>query len=172
MHITRKELVEEFPFLLSAGAKTCTADAATSNRTHLEDLPEGWVEAFAYQMCKEIKDILIELGELETYEIHKVGEECGILCWQDNNNSCEMRDIIRKYSDIAMDTCIRCPRVAEYDKIVGMSPYCPVCAKKELDEYNKIGEKIHMSSNNSYEYKPKTLKDLFVTHETYENFHY
>lgn len=163
------KMAEEFPFLIKKGNKT-KSDGTLF--THLDDLPMGWVEAFAYQMCQELKDVLVELGELETYKIHKVGEKCGILCWQDNNDSHEIGDIIRKYSDIAMDTCIYCPRVAEYDRKNGMSPYCPVCAKKEFDAYVKLYGKLQKYVRKPYDASSLSLTDLFVTHETYETFHY
>lgn len=163
------KMAEEFPFLIKKGNKTKSDGTLL---THLDDLPMGWVETFAYQMCQEIKDILVEMGELDTYEIYKVDEKCGTLGWEDNSDSQKLKDIIRKYRGIAMDTCIRCPRVAEYDRKIGMSPYCPVCAKREFDAYVKLYEKLQKYVRKPYDVSSLSFTDLFVTHETYETFHY
>lgn len=85
--------------------------------TWLDNLPYGWKQRFAIDMCKEIKRALKRRkrkGDVYHYFIYDVKEKRGELCWHASLHSYELEKIIDKYEDIAYHTCIECGNVAEY----------------------------------------------------------
>lgn len=80
-----KALVDDFPFLLPRNRWTGKVpDDYDYSYTELDAMPEGWRTAFGLQMCKELKEILVGAGALETYRIMDIKEKYGSLHWYDN----------------------------------------------------------------------------------------
>lgn len=97
--------------------------------TLLDDLPEGWVKAFGEQMCEEIRDALIEDGDLERYRIVQAKEKFGRCVIYDNGVKVGSRvhDILRKYEALSARTCIVCGKPATQITTGWISPFCDDC---------------------------------------------
>lgn len=97
--------------------------------TLLDSMPEGWQKAFGIQMCEEIRDALIEDGDLDTYRVVQIKEKYGGLRWYDTGVKVGSRvhDIIRKYENLSTVTCIVCGKPATRVTIHWISPFCDDC---------------------------------------------
>ena len=112
--------------------------------TELDSMDKGWRKCFGIQMCKEIKDALIEAGGrklLMDYRIMQIKEKFGELCWYDNGAPVDVNKIIKKYEFISFRTCIDCGAPAAGYTEGWIEPYCDKCAEKRGVELNKFGTK-------------------------------
>lgn len=112
--------------------------------TWLDNLPYGWKQGFAIDMCKEIKQILKRRkrnGDIHHYFIYDVKEKLGELCWYASLHSYELDNVIDKYEDIAYHTCVDCGKPAEYYTDTFMGSYCEEHMKELADAFKyKLGE--------------------------------
>ena len=97
--------------------------------TELDDMPDGWANAFGEKMCEEIRDALIEDDDLDRYRVMQIKEKYGSLCWFDNGVKINSRvhDIIRRYEDISTRTCVVCGKPATQITLGWISPFCDDC---------------------------------------------
>ena len=97
--------------------------------TELDDMPDGWQIAFGEQMCEEIRDALIEDGDLDRYRVSQIKEKYGSLRWYDNGVRVGSRvhDIVRKYEFMSAGTCIVCGKPATRITLGWISPFCDDC---------------------------------------------
>ena len=97
--------------------------------TELDAMPEGWLKAFGYQMCEEIKQALIEDGDLDRYRVVQIKEKYAMLVWYDNGTKVGSRvpDIIDKFERLSWHTCIVCGRKATRMTRGWICPYCDEC---------------------------------------------
>lgn len=144
-----KKLCEEFPFLIPVNGFSgkritdcCGPDGEEgfwpgSPKEHPEydyeytlfdDIPEGWRKAFGLDMCREIKEELIENNYLDDYIILQIKEKYGTLRWYDNGGSEKHWEIINRYEHKSSRTCIECGAPAEWISTGWISPYCGKCA--------------------------------------------
>ena len=124
-------LIAAYPFLLPRNVFT-DAPAATAEDcefTLLDEVPEGWREAFGEQLCAELKTELEKAGRLESYRIRQIKEKFGELRWYDFGGTAETDAIIEKYRKISRFTCICCGKPAEYLTAGWIEPYCGGCIK-------------------------------------------
>ena len=143
---TNKILCERFPFLIpwNRWSGMLITDAQNGGYwpgepdkvpeydyefTVADDMPDGWWIAFGEQMCEEIRDALIEDGDLDRYRIVQVKEKYGSLRWYDNGTKVGSRvpDIIAKYERISERTCIVCGHPATRITLGWISPFCDDC---------------------------------------------
>ena len=107
--------------------------------TELDAMDTGWRKAFGIQMCKEIKQALLDAGGrklLHSYRILHIKEKNGSICYDDFGAPHEVHKIIAKYEYISARTCIVCGKTADGLSRGWICPYCKKCAgDKELDEY-------------------------------------
>jgi hypothetical protein len=111
--------------------------------TELDAMPYGWRKAFGIQMCKDIKNALInELGYkgLFNYRISQIKEKFGSLRWYDNGGTKNIHNIIDKYEDLSYKTCINCGKPATKISQGWISPYCDDC----------IGDRIYTEIEKAY----------------------
>jgi len=117
--------------------------------TEADEMPDGWWIAFGEQMCEEIRDALIEDGDLDRYRVVQIKEKYGALCWYDNGVKINSRvhDIIRKYENISAYTCIVCGKPATKITLGWISPFCDDCClncgngkSMAIEEYYKEEE--------------------------------
>lgn len=108
--------------------------------TELDALPSGWRRAFGIQMCEEIRDELIKYNCLDKYRIAQIKEKYGSLRWYDWGRPRESKisEIIQKYEDISIHTCIRCGRPATKISLGWISPWCDKCASKLNMKFENI----------------------------------
>ena len=107
--------------------------------TELDDMPDGWRIAFGEQMCAEIKQALLDEGGeklLDEYRIVQIKEKYGSLRWYDAWTTDRIQQIIEKYENLSMRTCIDCGRPATRISRGWIAPYCDKCASphREYDE--------------------------------------
>ena len=97
--------------------------------TELDDLPSGWRKAFGLQMCEEIRDALIEDGDLNRWRMVQVKEKYGSARIYDNGHKRDSRipDIIDKYERMSERICIVCGRPATRITTGWICPYCDDC---------------------------------------------
>lgn len=97
--------------------------------TELDELPEGWVKAFGEKMCEEIRDALIDDGDLDRWRIVQAKEKYGSLVIYDNGikEGSRVHDIIDKYKNISGWTCIVCGKPATRITTGWISPFCDDC---------------------------------------------
>lgn len=106
--------------------------------TELDRMPVGWRKAFGIDMCQEIKQTLLKKGGrklLREYRIMDIKEKYGELRWYSNWTFEELEDIIEKYSNRSLSTCIECGEKAVWmtDWRDWASPYCDKC----IPEYKR-----------------------------------
>ena len=109
--------------------------------TELDAMPEGWRKAFGKQMCEEIREALIEDNYLYKYRIAQIKEKYGSLRWYDCGSSKKVQDIINKYENLSIRTCICCGRPATKISLGWISPWCDNCAKRMGGKFRDINEK-------------------------------
>lgn len=100
--------------------------------TELDSMPRGWRKAFGIEMCKEIKQVLLEKGGrklLCDYRIMDIKEKYGELRWYSNWTFEELEKVIDKYANKSVVTCIECGEKAVWmtDWKDWASPYCDKC---------------------------------------------
>lgn len=129
-----KELIAEYPFLLPRNVFTNKVlDNYDYSYTLLDDMPKGWKLAFGEQMCKELKEVLIEEGFLDDYMVLQIKEKYGQLRWYDNYGSEKLWNIISKYETLSEHTCIECGNRGIMRDDGWISPYCDACYKKHKE---------------------------------------
>ena len=134
-----KQLCKRYPFLIVRSWKT-DEPIKGYEFTYFEDIPNGWRKVFGKQMCEEIRKVLIKGNYLYDYRVVQIKEKYGALRWYDNGAPDsiyrELQDIINKYEEIAMNTCIWCGRPATKISLGWISPWCDKCADKISDRVN------------------------------------
>lgn len=101
--------------------------------TELDSMPTGWRKAFGLQMCEEIRDALIEDGDLDRWRIVQLKEKYGSMRLYDNGHKVGSRipDIIGKYEGMSSQTCIICGKPATKVTMGWISPFCDHCCPDE-----------------------------------------
>ena len=73
-------------------------------------IPGGWWIRFGEQMCDEIENCLkgLPAGAIKNFQILEVKEKFGRIRIYTNWETKELKDVIRKYEDLSIRTCIAC----------------------------------------------------------------
>lgn len=110
-------------------------------RTELDDMPDGWRKAFGEAICQEIMDELVAHNLVDDYRITQIKEKWGFLHWYDNGCTSKIwKEIIPKYEELSMRTCIHCGKPATKISTGWISPWCDECAKDIRDRMVPIEE--------------------------------
>ena len=126
-----KKLCKRYPFLI-----VCDWNGKPLGYefTYLDDMPEGWRKTFGKEMCEEIRRVLVKANYLNKYRVIQVKEKYGSLRWYDDGAPSsiyhELQDVIDKYEEMSVRTCIRCGRPATKISLGWISPFCDKCAEK------------------------------------------
>lgn len=130
-----RELCERYPFLRyhsQFGNKDL--DGYDYDFIYLDDMPEGWTDAFGVQMCEELRDILIEGDFLDKYQVVQVKEKYGRLCWYDCGVPEKIWDKytawLNKYENLSKKTCVACGKPGKMVYNYWISPWCEDCFHK------------------------------------------
>ena len=143
-----KSLCERFPFLIPSNrwSGMRITEAASGGYwpgdpeavpeydyefTELDDMPDGWRDAFGEQLCEELLEELKANDALDTYRITQIKEKFGMLRWYDSGNTKHGYEIIGKYARLSMRTCILCGKPATRITLGWVSPYCDDCLPNE-----------------------------------------
>ena len=118
-----KELIKEFPFIVDSDDTLFTE----AGFTFLDDMPQGWKQAFGIELCKTLKSVLEHYGELEEYKVLQVKEKYGTLRWYDNSTNPEVCKVVSYFEKLSAKTCAVCGATVidcqDY-------PLCESCIKK------------------------------------------
>jgi hypothetical protein len=116
------ELILEYPFLLpknrwDRGLQITSDFAFDFSWTEIDAMPKGWFKAFGKQMLEELKRFIVEKrpGFLYEYTITDIKEKYGSLRWYDNGTLEGMYNIINKYEELSLSTCIICGKEGTID---------------------------------------------------------
>ena len=126
-----KKLCKRYPFLI-----VCDWNGKPLGYefTYLDDMPEGWRKTFGKEICEEIRRVLVKANYLNKYRVIQVKEKYGSLRWYDDGAPSsiyhELQDVIDKYEEMSVRTCIRCGRPATKISLGWISPFCDKCAEK------------------------------------------
>ena len=128
-----RRLVKQFPFLLPRNIFTDkTPEDYCYTHTLLDLLPDTWYKAFGEDLCKDLKKILIEDGLLDDFRIEEIKEKYGTLRIYTNFTSDKIDEVLRKYEDLSMMTCICCGKPATHYNTSGWINFvCKNCAEKD-----------------------------------------
>lgn len=116
--------------------------------TELDDMPDGWRKAFGMQMCEEIREALVEDGDLNRWRIEQLKEKYGSMRLYDNGTKVGSRipAIIDKYERMSERICVSCGKPATRITKGWICPYCDDCCPDggwvPIDEWFKEDEKI------------------------------
>lgn len=139
-----KQLIENYPFLMPYNVWTGKPiEDYDYEYTWLDDMPDGWRNAFGLQMCEELKQALLEEGGeklLNEYKIDQIKEKFGYLRWYDSWTTKKVQDIISKYEDLSARTCIQCGKPATRITTGWIAPYCDDCIGDALKYSVPISE--------------------------------
>ena len=126
-----KEMIDSFPFLLPHNRWTHKAvENFDYSYNELFGMCKGWLIAFGYEMCCELKEALIKANFLDNYVITDIKEKYGTLRWYDNGCTEEMLEIISKYSSISAKVCQCCGAPATYETKGWIGYYCERCGSE------------------------------------------
>ena len=141
-----RELIKRYPFLLPrsqwSGKKI---EGYDYEFTELDDMPEGWREAFGLKMCEELLHILNDADYAEKYRILQIKEKFGYLHWYSgsvpNRIYDRYLDWLTGYEELSEHTCIVCGKPGHMMNTGWISPYCEDCfhkyfgADKDYEKY-------------------------------------
>lgn len=94
--------------------------------TYLDNIPDGWYNAFGFQMCEEINDALMKLwpAARKDFTIIDIKEKYGALRVYTNWATEPINNIINKYKDISARTCVVCGKPATMITTNWILPFC------------------------------------------------
>ena len=113
----------------------------------LDSVPDGWMKSFIPQFKNELFNTLgTYADEITFYQIKQKFDEL-VVYWNfpdkdyyTNNDYEELeklvpiiQDIIRKYTEISKNTCVKCGKAATYTTTYGyITPFCDDCEVKSF----------------------------------------
>lgn len=153
-----RELCEKYPFLIPtnrfSGKRITEAENGgywpgapgevpeyDYEYTELDDMPEGWRNAFGEQLCEELKQALLDDGgeeALNAYRIVQIKEKYGSLRWYDFGNTKKGYEVIGKYAKLSRETCVGCGAPATKQSTGWICPWCDVCAEEINDQFVQL----------------------------------
>ena len=180
-----KKLIERYPFLLPKDCNDNVNENYDYSYTELDFMPKGWRKAFGNMMMEELRDELIKIDFLDGFRILQIKDKWGELRFYTNYINDEIDCIIKKYTTISRNVCIRCGRPDT--RMTGKSWYSPVCKEcheqeqqilqekygyKKIPYINIISDKdmgiISDRFTTTRNYKGKDVKTTYVFPETVE----
>lgn len=90
------------------------------------EIPFGWYDLF-FQMCDDIREVLIKMGKLDKYYFIQVKEKYGVLLFYGNKDIPLLRDIANKYRQMSAFICVDCGAPAKKETIGYIEPVCDEC---------------------------------------------
>jgi hypothetical protein len=126
-----KQLVERYPFLLPRNVFTdeLPEDYDYSYINGIGEIPCGWEKLFL-QMCEDIRQPLIDAGQLETFRFVQIKEKYNRLECYNNGATEKVHEIIDKYTMMAGYICTNCGKPATFETNGYIASYCDECLKK------------------------------------------
>lgn len=128
-----KKLIERYPYLLPRNVFTdeLPEDYDYSYIRGIGEIPPGWEKLFL-QMCEDIRQPLIDAGQLETFRFTQIKEKYNRLECYNNGGPDAVHDILDKYSMMASFICTRCGKPATFETNGYIASYCDDCWKDSV----------------------------------------
>lgn len=150
-----KKLAANYPWVIP---RNRNSDKVVSNYdysyTELDQLPIGWNRAFGIAMCEDIQKVLNKHRCTESFRILKIKEKYGSLRLYFTVDSKEaykeINEIIEKYTDISIKTCIICGDEAQWVSQDWISPYCEKCMSGNIKKAGKQGTQEKFTNINEF----------------------
>lgn len=127
--------------------------------TLLDNMPDGWNQAFGEKMCEEIREALIKDDDLDRWRIVQLKDKYGAMKLYDNGikQNSRVHDIVRKYENISAWTCIVCGKPATRITTGWIAPFCDDCCINCAgdrsvaieDYYKELEEEEHGGSDST-----------------------
>lgn len=99
--------------------------------SEIDAMDRGWFRAFGIKMLDELKSQLKKEKRLKDFRITQIKEKFGGLRFYTGPASEEIYNIISKYEDESMNTCIDCGKPARYITSGYILPYCEDCIPED-----------------------------------------
>lgn len=129
-----KQLIKQYPFLMPYNVWTGKPiENYDYEYIWLDDMPDGWRNAFGLQMCEELKQALNKQPQTfaDTFKIIQIKEKFGGLRFYTNWTTSEINEVISKYENMSYSICIRCGAPAKWITKGWISPFCDKCKPDE-----------------------------------------
>ena len=125
-----KELVERYPYLLPRNVFTdkLPDDYNYAYINGIGEIPPGW-EMLFLQLCEDIRQPLIDAGQLEKFRFTQIKEKYNRLECYNYGAPEKVHDIIDKYSVMAGYICTNCGKPATFETNGYIASYCDDCWK-------------------------------------------
>lgn len=159
--MTNEELIKKYPFL-EIKDNSCYTTLPPNKYTWLDDLEDGWREAFGEDLCNELLESLTEEDNLYDFQFSQIKEKYGSLrlyCY--GYKSEHTRDILAKYEELSTYICAKCGKPAKVITKGWIFPMCQECFDKtnlkdsvpieefyEFDSYDDVLKEIDEIKNN------------------------
>lgn len=127
MNEENKRLCEEIPYLALHNAWTGKALKDYDYEvTEADRLPRGWRKLFI-QMCRDIRQPLIDAGLFDKFYFTEVKEKYNTLRAYNSGGTKEVSRIIGKYEHISRYVCQICGKPADVETDGWIESYCYKC---------------------------------------------
>lgn len=139
--LKNKKLIELYPFLQPRNVWTDKIpEDFNYNYTRLDEIPDGWRIAFGEELCKELREVLIEADYLDKFRFSQIKEKYGRLCLYNFGVPEKAHEVIRKYCNLSAHTCILCGAPATRITRGWISPFCDNCGNWDDEDCIPIEE--------------------------------
>ena len=99
--------------------------------TLLDDIPYGWRKAFGEQWASEVQDIVNrQPQDSQPIRILQLKEKFGRFTQYFSRHVSDLVDIVEKYENLSLRTCIECGEPATRMSTGWIAPYCDTCIGK------------------------------------------
>ena len=130
-----REIVSKYPFLQ---ARNIDGTIDTYSKFPMMDLeiPDGWYKLF-FQMCDDLKEVLIEEGYLDTFYFVQIKEKYNRLeCYSGHFETDKILQVLRKYEYLSQFVCTRCGKPATKETVQGyIESFCDDCWKDKCKHH-------------------------------------
>lgn len=142
-----EEWIEKYPFLrIKDNSVYPWLNTEEIEEHWLQEIPQGWLDAFGKQMCDELLEALGDyaddwiiaqvkekFGELRVY--HYFADDDRIEAEEQELEEIKYKidEIVDRYSHVSYRTCVECGSAADVRTVNGwVAPYCKSCYEKRV----------------------------------------
>ena len=130
-----KELCKKYPFLYPRyGWSDAPIEDYDYSYTVMDEIPHGWKIAFGDMMMEEIYQALKKDNLVDEFRFLDIKEKWGSLTVDCHGYNDETDKIIKKYSHLSENICMKCGKPDVY--MTNMGWYWP-CCKECWEKFNK-----------------------------------
>ena len=129
------DICKEYPFLIPRDLEGKIDETYDYSYISL-GIPNGWSKLF-FQMCADLKKVLIEEDFLETFYFVDVKEKYNTLrCYPGHFETDKISQVLRKYEYLSQFVCSRCGKPATKEITQGyIESLCDTCWESQRRRY-------------------------------------